>query len=109
TANSKLVAEVVELTTVPTFLLSFSCASETLAQTASWDFADLAASLRSFVAMELFELPNVSDCSPPRLLHLPDSTQKAAMGIRPDLGGTMKSIEIIRSWSPPRTMSPDCT
>jgi len=85
------------LTIKPTFWLNFVCATETFSQTASCELADFAASLSSRAEALFSELLNHADCSWPRLLHLPDSTQNAAIGMRPDLGGTMKSIEIMRS------------
>src|SRR6185295_14550194 len=39
----------------------------------------------------LLELLNDAFSSFPRLLQRPDSTQNAAIGMRPELGGTMKS------------------
>src|SRR5689334_13272975 len=107
--SSRLEREMTLATVAFTFLLSFFWATVTFSQTACWEFSLLAASLSSLVEAEFSELAKEAFTSFPRLLHRPDSTQNAAIGILPDLGGTMKSVEIIRSWSPPRTISPDCT
>src|SRR5215207_2234395 len=95
--NSRLDADTGACTLPPTLRPNFSCARLTFFHTASCDFSRLAASLRSFVATEFSELLNDADASFPLLFHRPDSTQNAAIGMRPDFGGTMKSIEIIRS------------
>src|SRR6185369_7541860 len=97
TDSSRLDAEADACTLPPTLRLNFSWATLTFFHTACCDCSRLAASLRSFVAIMLSELLNSPDASLPRLLQRPDSTQNAAIGMRPDLGGTMKSTEIIRS------------
>src|SRR5215510_4171817 len=104
--SCKLDRDAPAFTEPPTLLLSLSCAAVTLSQTACWDLARLAASFRSLVATTFSELVKLAEASFPLRLQRPDSTQKAAIGILPDFGGTMKSTEIIRSWSPPFTMSP---
>ena len=92
-----------------TFELIFAWATFTVSQTSDCELDRLAASFRSFVAIEFSDALNVPALSFPFLFHLSYSTQNAAIGMRRDLGGTIKSTEIIRSCSPPRTTSPDCT
>ena len=71
--------------------------------------AIFAASFMLFPATELVEPLNWVVGSSPRPVHRPDSTQNDAIGTLPDFGATMKSVAIVRSCCPPRTMSPDWT
>src|SRR5919112_1791745 len=98
-----------EAVTVTTLVANFSCATFTFSQTAACEFSLLAASFKSFEPTLFAELLNEDESSSPRLFHRPDSTQNAAIGMRPDRGGTLQSIAIIRSSLPPRTTSPAWT
>src|ERR1041384_6508817 len=97
TVNSKLDADAPSATSALILRFNFSCARLTFFQTASCELFRFAASFSSFVATEFSELLKVADSSLPRLLQRPDSTQNAAIGMRPDFGGTIKSTEIMRS------------
>src|SRR5712691_3370575 len=88
-ANWRLDSEAEPLTRVPTFWLSLSWATVTFSQTAPCDLELFAASLRSLVATTPAELLNTPTCSLPRRLQRPCSTQKADIGIFPDLAGTI--------------------
>src|SRR5262245_17721082 len=87
TDNSRLDDDSLIVTTAPTFALNFSWIKPTFFQTACCELSFFAASLISFMATEFSELLKDADSSFPLLLHRPDSTQKAPIGMRPDLGG----------------------